>query len=90
MIASTKVMMLQPCWNITNQSDGERRSSEKHFEYLLWHSTHMATFSYCSLRPSVRILMCYLELSRQSSYLSYLELFLIFKVININTVIQSV
>ena len=28
--------MLQPWWNITNQSDGERRSSEKHFEYLLW------------------------------------------------------
>ena len=24
-IASTEVMMLQPCWNITNQSDGDPR-----------------------------------------------------------------
>ena len=44
MIASTKVMMLQPCWNITNQSDGERRSSEKHFEYLLWPFTTYGHF----------------------------------------------
>ena len=37
--ASTKVMMLQLCWNTTNQSHLGGKHSEKHFESLLWHFT---------------------------------------------------